>query len=288
MSPLERRYRRLLRFYPARYRAERADEILGTLLESATPEQRRPGVRESAALAASGVRARAASNASLPAVASIRLAAMLGSAAYLAITLCVWASQLIAELFHQYGAGPDGVADARYQALICASLGAATVLIWFVPRRAAALVLLAVLAGALLLGLHRWLLILTVLVLVALTTLRSERPPKAWLWWLAVPVAFFLPGLIGVSAARFAVVGLPPLMLAAFLLAPVVWTVTDTRPALALGVLLAWFGLSDLGVRHLGRSTALDKVAFLYLALGVLAAMPFALREVRRHRGAFR
>jgi hypothetical protein len=42
MSELERRYRRLLRVYPRWYRAEREDEILGVLMDRATPEQGRP------------------------------------------------------------------------------------------------------------------------------------------------------------------------------------------------------------------------------------------------------
>jgi hypothetical protein len=83
VSPLERWYRRLLRAYPADYRAGRADEMLGTLLETAVRGQRRPGARESAALIGGGIRARAARNAGLPELASLRLAAMLGCAACL-------------------------------------------------------------------------------------------------------------------------------------------------------------------------------------------------------------
>jgi hypothetical protein len=42
MSHLERRYRKLLLAYPARYRAERGDEIVDTYLQMARPEQRWP------------------------------------------------------------------------------------------------------------------------------------------------------------------------------------------------------------------------------------------------------
>ena len=62
MSALERRCRRLLRAYPAGYRAERGEEILGTLLESAPDGRTRPGRREVAALVLGGLRVRAAQN----------------------------------------------------------------------------------------------------------------------------------------------------------------------------------------------------------------------------------
>ncbi len=39
---LERAYRRLMRSYPAAYRARRGDEILATYLDVARPGQRRP------------------------------------------------------------------------------------------------------------------------------------------------------------------------------------------------------------------------------------------------------
>jgi hypothetical protein len=45
-GPLERRYRRLLALYPADYRAEYEDEMLGVLLNSSTSERRFPQRRE--------------------------------------------------------------------------------------------------------------------------------------------------------------------------------------------------------------------------------------------------
>ncbi len=58
MSPLERSYRRLLRAYPPAHRAVYADEMLGVLMDSATPGQRRPSARDTVQLLAHGVRAR--------------------------------------------------------------------------------------------------------------------------------------------------------------------------------------------------------------------------------------
>ncbi|MCD0452411.1 hypothetical protein LO762_24950 [Actinocorallia sp. API 0066] len=57
---LERRYRALLRCYPAGYRREYGDEILGILLAQARPGQRRPGFREAADIAHGAVTVRLA------------------------------------------------------------------------------------------------------------------------------------------------------------------------------------------------------------------------------------
>ncbi len=58
MSRLERRYRRLLLCYPRAYRRERADEIVGTLLELAPEGRTRPTLREAFNLVRHGLRAR--------------------------------------------------------------------------------------------------------------------------------------------------------------------------------------------------------------------------------------
>jgi hypothetical protein len=57
---LAERYGRLLEAYPERYRTQRGEEILGTLLDSARPGQRWPSAREAAALLAGGLRTRLA------------------------------------------------------------------------------------------------------------------------------------------------------------------------------------------------------------------------------------
>jgi len=59
-TDLERRYRRLLAFYPRAFRREHEQEILSVLMDSAAPGQRRPGVAESADLLANatGMRVR--------------------------------------------------------------------------------------------------------------------------------------------------------------------------------------------------------------------------------------
>jgi hypothetical protein len=55
---LKRRYATLLRAYPRAYRARRGDELLGTLLDGAHPQQRWPSAREAASLVLAGLRTR--------------------------------------------------------------------------------------------------------------------------------------------------------------------------------------------------------------------------------------
>ncbi|GAA3244687.1 hypothetical protein ACFO1B_37775 [Dactylosporangium siamense] len=55
---LARRYRALLRAYPKAWRAERGDELLGTLLDAAEPGRQRPSLRESASILTQGTRER--------------------------------------------------------------------------------------------------------------------------------------------------------------------------------------------------------------------------------------
>jgi hypothetical protein len=54
-ADLERRYRRLLKCFPARYRREHEQEILSVLMAGAKQGQRRPGLADSADLVISAV-----------------------------------------------------------------------------------------------------------------------------------------------------------------------------------------------------------------------------------------
>jgi hypothetical protein len=53
-AALERRYRRLLSWYPPAYRAANAEEMLGVALAGAAPGRRWPSLGESASLVVSG------------------------------------------------------------------------------------------------------------------------------------------------------------------------------------------------------------------------------------------
>jgi hypothetical protein len=54
-ADLERRYRRLLKCFPARYRREHEQEILSVLMAGAGEGQRRPGLADSADLVLSAI-----------------------------------------------------------------------------------------------------------------------------------------------------------------------------------------------------------------------------------------
>jgi hypothetical protein len=58
MSRLERRYRRLLAWYPAQHRRIYGEEMIGVLLASAPDGQRRPRLAESFDLVRGGLRTR--------------------------------------------------------------------------------------------------------------------------------------------------------------------------------------------------------------------------------------
>src|SRR5215471_6000904 len=84
-SRLERRIRLLLRAYPPGYRAERGEEMLGTLLE-ATPDGRGwPSARDSWSLLAGGIRARRAANRQPGPAANLRQAVVFGLVLYLSV-----------------------------------------------------------------------------------------------------------------------------------------------------------------------------------------------------------
>ncbi|MGW6441482.1 hypothetical protein [Lentzea sp. NPDC055074] len=89
-SRLEQAYRRLLRWYPAAYRAEREQEMLGTLCEMAEPGQIRPTARERASLLRGAARAhvRAAGDALRGATAAATMPVAALVTAYL---VAVWA-----------------------------------------------------------------------------------------------------------------------------------------------------------------------------------------------------
>ncbi|WP_433424299.1 hypothetical protein ACQP1V_17755 [Microtetraspora malaysiensis] len=58
MTPLERRYRLLLRAYPPAYRAAHGTELVGVLLDCAAPDRTTPELREATGLLTGGLRER--------------------------------------------------------------------------------------------------------------------------------------------------------------------------------------------------------------------------------------
>ncbi|MBL6275821.1 hypothetical protein JMF97_06565 [Micromonospora fiedleri] len=86
MNELERRYRRLLRAYPADYRRERGDEIIGTYLDLAGPDRRWPSLAEATDLGRGGLRQRLRAAGAAALIPGVRLAGLLAltTAAFLA------------------------------------------------------------------------------------------------------------------------------------------------------------------------------------------------------------
>ncbi|MEV6817043.1 hypothetical protein, partial [Micromonospora sp. NPDC051296] len=77
MSGLERRYRQLLRAYPADYRRDRGDEIVGTYLDLAGPERRWPSLADAADLVRGGLRQRLRAAGATDLIPGVRLAGLL-------------------------------------------------------------------------------------------------------------------------------------------------------------------------------------------------------------------
>lgn len=90
-SPLERRYRRLLLTYPREYRAERADEIVATYLDTVPPGRRWPSPYDATDILGAGLRERLREHgalgliAALPLTATIALNTLVAVAAFLLI-----------------------------------------------------------------------------------------------------------------------------------------------------------------------------------------------------------
>jgi hypothetical protein len=133
MRDLERRYRQLLRAYPAGYRQARGAEIVGTYLDLAGPDRRWPSILDVADVLAGGGRERLRAAGAADLIPGVRLAAVLsyitatalagfwaaaevvttpgmwGSPAFgpFATTgIVVWAFWLLAAVVHVFGPAP--------------------------------------------------------------------------------------------------------------------------------------------------------------------------------------
>ena len=82
---LEKRYRTLLRAYPAEYRRERADELIDTLLGDEPTTRRWPTLRQATALIRGGLRVHSGSRAARPTAVLLWQGLHLGAMAVLAL-----------------------------------------------------------------------------------------------------------------------------------------------------------------------------------------------------------
>jgi hypothetical protein len=262
-ATLERRCRMLMLAYPARYRRERAEEVIGTLLDT-TPEGRAwPLRRDVAALVLGGLSARSGQNHRLGTVTDLRFIAMLGCAIY----LCA-----VAASPGYFGLGAFIPNYSQWQAW------AATILIWaaaFVPflARRPIVVSVAVLAAAAAVVDHiagtmpidvgvsllpSLLPILVPVFILVMLSGESARPPRIWL---------LLPGLVVAEAMVAQLLAVTAQWYPAFLWAP--------RIPLQVGLIaiaIAWIGID-------ARPAAAVALAYYLLELQYLAFFPTAANQ---------
>jgi hypothetical protein len=254
MSALERRYRRLLRAYPAGYREARGEEILGTLLEVAPADRSWPPPREAGAVIMNGLRARARQNRRLGLAADLRLTALLG----VALALCANAARLSGDVI-AHGIRPvffqwPSPSTYWYDSLAALAIVAAVTTVWSGRRRvtvaalAAAAAVAALPFAAAVAGLPWWpgapigLDGSFLLAILAVLAAFSDAPPRSWLWLIGAEVAYslivFAPMMLP-AVQSFSWDYLP----LAIAIVVALWAVTDVRPAIALAVAI---GISEI------------------------------------------
>jgi hypothetical protein len=283
MTALERRCRWLLRAYPAWYRRERGDEMLGTLMEASPPDRSRPLLRDARALIMGGLRVRAGQDQRLTTAAGLRLAALLGAALALLGLTATDLSDAILGWSHFFPRAAGAGSFAAFGLLTLAVVTAA----WFAPRAVAAVLALAAAAGYLLFWGDRVMAIQPagLLVMVAILVPGRERLPRSWLWLAgavlgAKMLALLAPAIVPpqrtglplsaiTRAARLSQLrahswypqlpDMPQLLLIALpwivLGLVVLWAVVDARPALAMAIYLTSEFLVINLLDYIGYST---------------------------------
>ena len=248
---LERRARWLLRAYPAAYRADRGEEIIGTLLEAVPPGRDWPPPREAIALVAAGLHARRAANLRQGLAVSLRQVAVAGAGVYLAqlpalgLGAVVWSARRghLSFLFWEYEwlfyalgvlalvilaagwSGRRGLAAAGAAAAVIAAVSfLVTMQDWHL------MVVLADFVGP-------------PVVMFLLFARRMERLPLSLLWLPGLALGVALAGsLANTYPALFAAVTAGTTLLAPYttglslvtVLVAVCWLATDVRPLASL------------------------------------------------------
>jgi len=290
MSTLERHCQLLLRAYPAAYREARGGEIIGTLLEATLPGRSWPLPRDVRCLIAGGLRARAASNRQLTTSANLRVAALIGVAAYLAYNAL---AVLSIEYFAEVSVGGHIHPAPRGGPIVLASaLTLGPVALAFMTSRRAVVLAAALPAAAVMWYAGPWYSVFSpaavhlvfLAALVALVTLarRSKRPRRRWLVGVGILAALpivpeFAPQL------RF------DWPLYGVLLAPIaisiVWAVIDARLAIAVIVYFLGFYL-PVAIQELMRGTfPVFVLPYLGILTGIGGPALWLLRRQSAHPG---
>jgi hypothetical protein len=291
ITMLERRCRLLLRLYPVAYRSERGEEIIGTLLE-ATPEGRTwPLPRDIRGLVAGSLRARAALNRSNTTAANLRVAVLVGVAAYLAYDVAGLLGALVFAAEHGIIDFPwTSPSPFAWPLLVVAALIVVTlVLAWLVRRR------IIVLAGALpaaaaVAVVGPWqnfafgFAVTELACLAALIALSGrERPDRRWLWLTGPIVLARL--LTGASPAGMGAVAALCLVLTVAIVS-IAWLGIDARPAIAIVVFLlaVWLPLAIANLAA-GAADFLAGLPLLGICAAVAAPAVWLLRRQSAHPG---
>ena len=289
VSPLERRARRLLRVYPAAYRRERCDEIVGTLLEATPASQTWPRVKDVRALIVGGLKARAAQNRQRTVGINLRVAVMAGLAIFTAIWFATYLAGVV-QGFVWFGAGSSPpIGWMTWSAAVTALLaGATVVLAWTVPRvglvagvlAGAAVVVFAV-ASHYAFQPH----LVQVLGVVGLSALGpvAGHPSRQWLW---LPGVVTISGLLELAAGygwvayswRFA----GELLLLAVAAAGILWLAIDARLMIAALTLIALIEVQTSVTEFQSGADILPMLP----VLGVTAALALAAGWLLRRQSA--
>jgi len=181
-----------LRAYPAAYRRERGEEIIGTLLEGSADGQAWPRLRDARTLAVGGLKVRAVQNRRRTTAVNLRTAILVGIAVYLSLWIANYLSSMAREI-EPNPPSPPGF--AALPALLTGLLVATTVLLaWLAPRIVVLTGALAVAAVFCFVAPDHFLAgsaVTPVTCLAGLVALRprAARPSRRWLWLIG---AFFV------------------------------------------------------------------------------------------------
>jgi hypothetical protein len=297
---LERRARTLLRAYPADYRRDRAEELIGTLLEATPAGRSFPSARDVQALIAGGVRARAARNRRLSTTANLRLALLLGLSIFLPFDVNGFLS---GKEVSYAGFGWLAIAAGSLSVAVALApwLGRRTVTTAIVLPAAAVLVYqiyseslggpprLQYVNDAFLAGM-----LVAMGALVALSGGKA-RLPRSWLWLPCVPLAGLAVGGLLRSPGEgygfpanyihelvFTAVDVPDHAILVLAAVVACWFVTDARPTFGLvaAAMLTWLNrdLVTLNLPFVSGSNG-DAVLPLAIGLAIMLALTWLLHR---------
>jgi len=284
---LERFSRFLLLAYPAAYRRERGEEIIGTLLEATPGHRSWPRSRDARALVVGGMKAHAAQNRHLTTAANLRVAVMAGISLYLSVSVASYLGTMSIEskVIWRPGSGLPALPSVLTGLAVAATI----VLAWTAPRRIALAVALPAAAAVcyfVLLRAH-----VTGPAIIQLASLAgllaliptTARPSRRWLWLLGVVMATaLLPDLQTFFGTFQALLTTTLELVLAIGVISIIWIGVDARLALAF---ITYFALTELAVAAesiilgYGLSWLLSLLIPLLIVAAVAAAGIWLLRR---------